>query len=115
ATTLHRYSGIDDGRFSTSAMKSHILNSVKHAYSKITDVLIIDECSFISEKTFDSVPEGMSIIRAAQMILCEEFLQIGSSKGFMTMVFFALKADVLKQMLHAELNLKMLLGNHRVV
>lgn len=63
ATTLHRWSGIEDGRY--SEIKTVFLNNAKYALvaSNIrnTDIFIIDEVSMLSEKVFESLNEVCSI------------------------------------------------------
>lgn len=65
ANTLHRWSGIEDGRYPPSEIKTVILNNAK--YAKVvdnirnTDIPIIDEVSMLSKKVFDSLSEVCSI------------------------------------------------------
>ena len=86
AMTLHKWSGIGDGRYSKETIRSVVSNNVKFEDVRIriksTKVLIIDECSMISQKTFESLYEVLKIKDATlpfgglQIIMVGDFLQL---------------------------------------
>ena len=86
ATTLHRWSGIDDGRYNACEIKGVIENNVKYSNIvnriKKTDILIIDEVSMLSKKMFLCVSEVCCIkdetklFGGMQLILCGDFYQL---------------------------------------
>lgn len=86
ASTLHRWSGIEDGRHSPSEIKTVILNNVKYAHVvenvRKTDILIIDEVSMLSKKVFESLCEVCAIknekyaFGGMQLVFCGDFYQL---------------------------------------
>jgi ATP-dependent DNA helicase PIF1 len=86
AQTIHQWSGIDDGRFAPSEIKNVLKNNVEYSKTvetiKGTDLLIIDECSMISKKMFNSLAEVCSIknenmnFGGIQLVLVGDFHQL---------------------------------------
>lgn len=86
AKTLHRWSGIDDGRYSPSEIRTVVQNNAKYASVvndiKHTDILIIDEISMLSKKMFECLNEVCSIkdeskaFGGMQLVLCGDFSQL---------------------------------------
>ena len=86
AVTVHKFTGIVDGRHEPTQIASVLRNNAK--YDNIikdirnTDVLIIDECSMISERTFDSIKSvcelkhPTKIFGGIQIILSGDFFQL---------------------------------------
>ena len=86
AITLHKFSGIDDGRHEPSDIVSVIKNTPK--YDNViknimsTDVLIVDECSMISQRTFESLynicsmKDQSKVFGGIQVIFSGDFLQL---------------------------------------
>lgn len=86
ATTLHQFSGIDDGRHDPNQIVSVLRNTPK--YDRVirnimsTDVVIVDECSMISQRTFDSLNNVCSmkdpdkVFGGIQIIFSGDFLQL---------------------------------------
>ena len=86
AMTLHKFSGIEDGRHEPNEIVSVMQNNPK--YDSViknvmtTDVLIVDECSMISKKTFDSLNQICSMkdktkhFGGIQLIFSGDFLQL---------------------------------------
>jgi ATP-dependent DNA helicase PIF1 len=86
AETINKFAGIDDGRHEPSQIASVLRNVPK--YDKViqeimvTDVLIIDECSMISERTFESVKsvcemkDPKTLFGGIQIIFCGDFYQL---------------------------------------
>jgi len=84
ATTLHRWSGIHDGRFSSDDIINLILSN-ESAVERVrgTDVLIIDEISMLSRKLFDQLVSLLAHVRdktkflgGIQLIVCGDFYQL---------------------------------------
>lgn len=86
AATVHQFSGIDDGRHDPNQIISVIQNTPKydHVIQNImsTDVLIVDECSMISKRTFDSLnnvcrmKDSTKVFGGIQIIFSGDFLQL---------------------------------------
>ena len=86
AITLHKFFGIDDGRHEPSEIVSVIQNNPK--YDSViknimsTDVLIVDECSMVSRRTFDSIhniccmKDPSKVFGGIQVIFSGDFLQL---------------------------------------
>lgn len=86
AITMHKFSGIDDGRHEPSEIVSVIKNTPK--YDNVirnimsTDVLIVDECSMVSQRTFESLynicsmKEPSKVFGGIQVIFSGDFLQL---------------------------------------
>ncbi|MCG8033942.1 MAG: AAA family ATPase, partial [Candidatus Thiodiazotropha taylori] len=59
AVTIHQFSGIEDGRYDPDKILTVLKNTAKadRVIRNImsTDVLIVDECSMISQRTFNSL------------------------------------------------------------
>ncbi|MES9883831.1 MAG: AAA family ATPase [Sedimenticola sp.] len=93
ATTLHKFSGIEDGRYDPQEVAAVISNNPKHKdvleRVRQTDTLIVDECSMISSRTFCSVSEVLSLkdpsimFGGIQVILCGDFRQLPPVKDVM--------------------------------
>ncbi|XP_053388253.1 uncharacterized protein LOC123543993 [Mercenaria mercenaria] len=84
ACTLHRWSGINDGRYSSSEIVN-ILLSNEGALHRIrsTDVLIIDEVSMLSKKLFEQLVSIVTQLRdvskflgGLQLIVSGDFFQL---------------------------------------
>ena len=85
-TTIHKWAGIDDGRHSPQELVELVKCNVKYknVVERIrqTDILIIDECSMLSERMFDSLRNVCSIkntdllFGGLQIILCGDFVQL---------------------------------------
>jgi ATP-dependent DNA helicase PIF1 len=86
AQTIHRWSGIDDGRYTSKEIVSVIKNSPKSALNlqriKQTEVLVIDEISMLSKSMFEQVAEICSIrnpdflFGGMQVIVAGDFYQL---------------------------------------
>ncbi|XP_021349151.1 uncharacterized protein LOC110447633 [Mizuhopecten yessoensis] len=84
--TIHRWSGIQDGRYSSKEVVSLIKNNEKFKDAlqriQLTDTLIIDEVSMLSERLFDQLGEICSLrdpsklFGGIQLILCGDFVQL---------------------------------------
>lgn len=84
--TIHRFCGMEDGRYSTEEIKTLIIHNMN--YQKILDrikkanVLIIDEISMLSSRLFLQLEEICSIrdpskvFGGIQIILCGDFYQL---------------------------------------
>ncbi|XP_045173548.2 uncharacterized protein LOC123535080 [Mercenaria mercenaria] len=81
ACTVNRFLGLHDGRYSADEInKIHAENS-KFNYVddnlKNTDCLIVDECSMVSEKAFETILSVCSRKKEQlQLIFCGDFLQL---------------------------------------
>lgn len=86
AVTVHRFCGLEDGRHEPSDIISVIKNTPKcdSVIKSImaVDVLIVDECSMISERTFESLynicsmKDPTKVFGGIQVIFCGDFLQL---------------------------------------
>jgi ATP-dependent DNA helicase PIF1 len=86
AQTIHRWSGIGDGRFHCKEIRQVIKNNVKFAdvtkKIKNTDVLIIDECSMLSKNFFECLNEVCKLkdenqhFGGIQLLLSGDFRQL---------------------------------------
>ena len=86
AQTIHRWSGIGDGRHEVYEIRAVVENNVKYVSVRDrimnTDVLIIDECSMLSKKVFDSLNEVCKLknpnipFGGLQLILAGDFTQL---------------------------------------
>lgn len=86
AMTIHRWSGMDDCRYTADEICSIIQNSPKHAETlkriKSTDLLIIDEVSMLSVKMFEqlekicSLKDPKSLFGGMQLITSGDFYQL---------------------------------------
>ncbi|XP_053388812.1 uncharacterized protein LOC128551890 [Mercenaria mercenaria] len=84
--TIHRWSGIGDGRYDSSEMKRIVKNNVRYkgVMDRIfnTDVLIIDECSMFSKRLLETLHEVCSLknpqlyFGGIQVILVGDFVQL---------------------------------------
>ncbi|XP_053395637.1 uncharacterized protein LOC128555878 [Mercenaria mercenaria] len=84
--TIHRWSGMDDGRYSSKETVSIIKNSPNSALTleriRQTEVLIIDEISMLSRSMFEQVAEICSIknpdflFGGMQVIVAGNFYQL---------------------------------------
>ncbi|XP_053372945.1 uncharacterized protein LOC123522808 [Mercenaria mercenaria] len=84
--TIHRWSGIGDGRYGSSEMKRTVKNNVRYkdVMDRIsnTDVLIIDECSMLSKRLLETLHEVCSLkhpqlyFGGIQVILVGDFVQL---------------------------------------
>ncbi|XP_060560753.1 uncharacterized protein LOC132720611 [Ruditapes philippinarum] len=84
--TIHKFTGIDDGRHDPNEIVSVLKNNAK--CDKIidaimtTDVLIVDECSMISKRTFESIKKvceiknPCKIFGGIQIIFSGDFFQL---------------------------------------
>ncbi|OWF42456.1 DNA repair and recombination protein pif1, mitochondrial [Mizuhopecten yessoensis] len=85
AMTIHHWSGIHDGRYSSKEVVFLIKNNEKFKYAlqriQLTDTLIIDEVSMLSERLFDqlrdicSLSDPSKLFGGIQLILCGDFAQ----------------------------------------
>ncbi|XP_052248425.1 uncharacterized protein LOC127856329 [Dreissena polymorpha] len=86
AMTIHKWSGIGDGRYNTGEVKSVVEHYAEFAIVrdrlKTTDVLIIDECSMLSKKFFESLDQVCQIrnpdklFGGIQLVLSGDFKQL---------------------------------------
>lgn len=86
ASTIHRWSGIGDGRLSIDDLKDVINNNKQYSDAKKrvleTDLLIIDECSMMSRKFFESLNVICQLRNPAllfggiQLLLAGDFKQL---------------------------------------
>ncbi|XP_033725340.1 uncharacterized protein LOC117315301 [Pecten maximus] len=86
AMTIHRWAGIDDGRYSSKEIATLIKETPKHRDTlerlMKADTLIIDEISMLSDKLFQQLEEVCSlknpdvIFGGIQLILCGDFRQL---------------------------------------
>ncbi|XP_069109443.1 LOW QUALITY PROTEIN: uncharacterized protein [Argopecten irradians] len=86
AMTVHRWSGIQDGRYKAqeviSLIKSHAKFQDALHRIKNTDTLIIDEVSMLSERLFNLLAEVCTIKDSSkqfggmQLIMCGDFVQL---------------------------------------
>ncbi|XP_060552571.1 uncharacterized protein LOC132713884 [Ruditapes philippinarum] len=84
--TIHRWSGIGDGRYGPSEIKRIVSNNVKFTdvltRVKNTDVLVVDEVSMMSKRFLESLNEVCSLknetlfFGGLQVILVGDFLQL---------------------------------------
>ena len=91
ASTLHQFAGLLDGRFDPKTIGNVIANSVKHESVlrriKGIDTLVVDECSMISMKTFQSLLSVLSlkhkyrITGGIQLIFSGDFHQLRPVKN----------------------------------
>ncbi|XP_060594248.1 ATP-dependent DNA helicase PIF1-like, partial [Ruditapes philippinarum] len=86
ACTIHQFTGISDGRHGPGEIVDVVKNNRKYEYvldniSKV-DTVILDECSMISQKLFDTINNVCKIkdpkrpFGGIQMIFCGDFLQL---------------------------------------
>lgn len=81
ATTLHSFLGLSDGRYSPQEINAIHQNVpafsfVKENVSKL-DCLIVDECSMMSKRTFDTIMAVLAMSKQRiQMILVGDFYQL---------------------------------------
>lgn len=83
---VHKFTGIDDGRHEPKEITSVLKNNAK--YDKVisaimaTDVLILDECSMISKRTFEAIKsvceirDPSKIFGGIQIIFSGDFYQL---------------------------------------
>jgi len=81
ASTVHSFLGLCDGRFGPNEINSIHNESAIYNYVdqhlNDTDCLIVDECSMISKRTFQSIIHVCSRKKCQmQLILCGDFLQL---------------------------------------
>ena len=87
ATTLHKFAGLGDGRYSDDELLNLIKTDERYIKTKINistaDVLIIDEVSMVSAKLFRQVELVCREVRckethfgSLQVILCGDFFQL---------------------------------------
>ncbi|XP_053389252.1 uncharacterized protein LOC128552247 [Mercenaria mercenaria] len=86
ATTVHRFAGILDCRHGSSEIRDVLRSNRKfdEVVQRIneTDVLIIDECSMLSKRTFEilnaacQLKDASKFFGGMQLILCGDFLQL---------------------------------------
>jgi len=85
ACTLHRWSGIHDGRYrSDEVIKLNSLNEAALDRIRTTDVLIVDEISMLSQRLFDQLVAVVTALRrdndeflcGLQLIVCGDFNQL---------------------------------------
>ncbi|XP_069119311.1 uncharacterized protein [Argopecten irradians] len=85
--TIHKFFGILDGRFSDDEMVELMFNDERYEKRKRelleTNVLIIDEVSMISKKTFEQVEHVSRAVKnndrpfgGMQVVLCGDFYQL---------------------------------------
>ena len=87
AMTIHKWSGIGDGRFSPDILRNVICNNVHYRdvceRIKNTDILVVDECSMVSKRMFNSLNELFQLknkeylFGGIQMVFCGDFKQVG--------------------------------------
>ncbi|XP_061171689.1 uncharacterized protein LOC133181165 [Saccostrea echinata] len=87
ATTLHHWAGIQDGRFSKEKYRELFLHDDAYSDSRRriekTSVLVIDEISMVSARTFDLVEHVCRLVKGnnhvfggMQIIACGDFKQL---------------------------------------
>ena len=82
AMTIHKWSGIGDGRFSPDILRNVICKNVHYRdvceRIKNTDILVVDECSMVSKRVFNSLNELFQLknkeylFGGIQMVFCGE-------------------------------------------
>lgn len=93
ATTIHSWSGMDDGRHESHQICSLLLNNIryKNALTRIIscDVLILDEVSMLSKKLFEQLSIICSLKNDSysfgniQLVFCGDFLQLPPVKNIL--------------------------------
>ena len=84
ASTLHRWSGLHDGRFSSDELlKSVSLNEAALNRIRLVDTLIIDEISMLSKKLFEQLViiltnrrDSQTFLSGVQLIVSGDFNQL---------------------------------------
>lgn len=86
ACTIHKFLGLTDGRYGPDDITRVISNSPRYAYVldniNAVDCLIVDECSMVSRRTFETVRQvcmlknEKAVFGGIQMIFCGDFCQL---------------------------------------
>ncbi|WAR28374.1 PIF1-like protein [Mya arenaria] len=81
ACTIHKFTGISDGRYGPTEIVDVLKNNQKYNINKV-DTVILDECSMISEQVFNTIlqvfqmKDPSAVFGGVQIIFCGDFFQL---------------------------------------